>query len=223
MADLYLIVLVSIFVGIIAVDRAAAGQFQFSRPIVAAPMLGILTGCLVEGVIAGLVFELIFLDSLPVGAYIPDQALFPALLAVLMVKVDGAADALPAAIVLALPSLFLDRFADRRWRRINERTFRKAKVYLRLGRADLAERLHRLSILRAALYHMAAFLVSCAVLIPVYRLIVDGDGGFQGIFLAVGIVPFLVGLAALTASHVKGKGWIGFAIGLAFGALAGIT
>jgi PTS system mannose-specific IIC component len=222
MSDFWLIVLVSAFTGIISLDRSAVGQFQLSRPVVAAPILGFLCGCPVEGVAAGLVFELLFLDSLPVGSFIPDQALFPALLAVLMVKMDGAAAALPAAIVVALPSLFLDRLADRYWRRGNERTFRKANVYLRLGRVKLAEGLHRVAILRTGLYNMLAFLLSCVVLIPVYMLIMDRISGFPELFSSAGMVPFLVGLAALTASHVQGRGWIGFAIGLTFGIVAGI-
>jgi PTS system mannose-specific IIC component len=220
-SSILLIVLASAFTGFIILDRAAFGQFLISRPIVAAPLLGFLSGCPVEGIIAGLVFELLFLNSLPVGSFIPDQALFPALLSVLMVKIDGGLTAMPAAVIVALPSLFLDRLADRRWRRRNERAFHKAEVYIRLGRADLAERLHRIAILRAGLYNMLAFLLSCVFLIPLYSLVLGRFNGIPVLFSSTGMVPFLAGLAALTVGHVQGTRWIGFGIGLALGITVG--
>jgi mannose/fructose/N-acetylgalactosamine-specific phosphotransferase system component IIC len=222
MDAVWLIILSSVFAGVISIDQAAFGQFQFSRPIVAAPLLGLLLNCPAEGVVVGLVFELLFLSSLPVGSFIPDQALFPALVAVVMIGTDEMNGVLPVAIVLALPSFIMNRWADRRWRRSNERAFYKAEVYVRLGRVDLAEMVHRLAILRAGFYHMIGFLLSCAVLVPVHRLIVKGTGGFSGILVAVALVPFFTGLAALTADHARGRGWAGLAVGMIAGVLAGL-
>jgi mannose/fructose/N-acetylgalactosamine-specific phosphotransferase system component IIC len=222
MGTVWVIILSSFFAGLISIDRAAFGQFQFSRPVVAAPLLGLLLGYPAEGVITGLVFELLFLSSLPIGSFIPFQALFPALLAVVMIRADGTNGILPAAIILALPSVAMDRLADIRWMRSNERAFNKAEIYVRLGRADLAEMVHRLAILRAGVYHAAAFLFSAAILVPAYSLTVRGMGGFSGILATAALVPFFTGLAALTADHNKGKGWIGFAVGMVIGVLGGL-
>jgi len=223
MNPLLLILLASVFAGIISIDRAAFGQFQLSRPVVAAPLLGLFLGYFTEGVVIGLVFELLFLDSLPVGSFIPNQALFPALLAVVMVGTGQAQGALPTAIVVSLPSLIADRWADMRWMRGNEKIFNKAEVYVRLGRSDLAEMQHRLGILKAGVYHFAAFFFSCVLLVPVFGIAVSKIPGLPGLLAVAAAVPFLTGLAALSANRLQNRGWIGFAVGLSFGVLTGLA
>lgn len=217
------ILVASVFAGVISIDLAAFGQFQLSRPVVAASLLSLLLGCPAEGVVVGLIFELLFLDSLPVGSFIPDQALFPALTAVVIVGVGQAPGVLPVAVIVAIPSLAASRWADTQWRRSNERIYNKAEIYLRLGRSDLAEMQHRFAVLRAGFFHFLAFLFSCSILVPVCGIVVKGIPGSPAFLTVAAAVPFLTGLAALSADRVRRRGWIGFAVGLSFGVLTGLV
>jgi len=223
MGPLPQILLASVFAGVISVDLAAFGQFQLSRPVVASSLLGLLLGCPAEGVVVGLIFELLFLDSLPVGSFIPDQALFPALTAVVIIGVEQIPGILPAAVIVSLPSLAANRWADTQWRRKNERAFNRAEVYVRLGRSDLAEMQHRFALMRAGFFHFVAFLFSCSILVPVCGIVVKGIPYSAAFLTAAAAVPFLTGLAALSADRVRKRGWIGFAVGLSFGVLTGLV
>jgi len=215
----------SLFTGVISIDRAAFGQFQLSRPMVAAPLLGLLMGCPAEGVLIGLIFELLFLDSLPVGSFVPLEALYPALLSVVVIGTGQVPrSALPIALVVSLPSVVADRWADNRWRRVNERIFSRAEAYVRLGRLDLVQIQMVLAILQAGFFNFLAFLLSSAVLVPMAAVVAEKLPALPGLLLAAALVPILTGLAALSSRRLrKGKEWIGFAAGVFFGLLAGLV
>jgi PTS system mannose-specific IIC component len=53
------------------IDRTAAMQFMVSRPIVAAPVTGLVLGEPLVGLQVGVLIELLWLGRLPVGAAIP--------------------------------------------------------------------------------------------------------------------------------------------------------
>ena len=214
----------SLFTGVISIDRAAFGQFQLSRPVIAAPLLGLLMGCPAEGVLIGLIFELLFLDSLPVGSFVPLEALFPALVAVVMIGTGYVPrSALPVALMVSLPSVVADRWADYRWRRGNERIFSRAEAYVRLGRLDLVQIQMVSAILRAGFLHFLAFSLSCAVLVPAAAMVAEKTPSLSGLLLAAALVPLLTGLAAFSSRRLRrGKDWMGFAAGIFFGLLAGL-
>jgi mannose/fructose/N-acetylgalactosamine-specific phosphotransferase system component IIC len=187
---------------------------------VAAPLLGLLLGNPAEGVVVGLLFELLFLESLPVGAFIPDQGLFPALMAITIISVESNPAVLPTAVIVSLPSIAANRWADARWRRGNEKLFNRAEVYVRLGRPDLAEIQHLKGILSAVFLHFWAFLLSSAVLVPVCAIVLEVIPR-SSVFLAMAaLIPFLTGLAAVSADRIRRGGWIGFAVGLSLGVIS---
>ncbi len=215
----------SLFTGLISIDRAAFGQFQFSRPMVAALFLGILMGCPAEGLLIGLILELLFLDSLPVGSFVPLEPLFPALVSVVMIGTGIVSiSALPVALVISLPSIIADRWADSRWRRTNEQIFNRAEAYARLGRLDLVQLQMALAILRAGFFHFLAFFLSCAVLVPAAAIAAEKTSTVSGILLPIALVPLLTGLAAFSSRRIRrGKDLMGFAAGIFLGLLAGLV
>jgi len=219
------IVFASLFAGVVSVDRAAFGQFQISRPLVAAPLLGLLMGIPTVGVVTGLVFELLFLDSLPVGSFVPFEPLFPALLSVVLVGTGQVPpSALPMALVISLPSMVADQWAEVRWRRSNEHVFNRAQACVRLGRVDLAQIQMGFAIFLTAFFHFTAFLFSCAILVPAGRVLAVILPDLSGFFLVAALVPLLTGLSAFSRSRLhKKEGWIQFAAGLFFGLLAGLV
>jgi mannose PTS system EIIC component len=64
------ILLLSLLGGILSLDRLWA-QFMISRPIVAAPLAGLLLGDPYTGLQAGALLELFWIDKLPIGTVVP--------------------------------------------------------------------------------------------------------------------------------------------------------
>lgn len=69
--------LTAVFGGLLALERNAFLQAQFSRPLVAATATGLLLEDLTSGVFVGLVFELFFLGSASLGGAHPEHELLP--------------------------------------------------------------------------------------------------------------------------------------------------
>jgi len=64
------VLIVSIVGGLLCLDRVFV-QMMISRPIVSAPLIGMILGDPYTGLIAGAFIELFWIDRLPIGAYIP--------------------------------------------------------------------------------------------------------------------------------------------------------
>ncbi|HLA28438.1 MAG TPA: PTS sugar transporter subunit IIC [Syntrophales bacterium] len=74
------ILLVSLLGGVLGLDRIVM-QAMLSRPIVSAPLVGLALGDVYTGLLAGALFELFWIDRLPVGTCIPPNDFLAALLA----------------------------------------------------------------------------------------------------------------------------------------------
>jgi PTS system mannose-specific IIC component len=61
------LVVVSLWGGLVALDTTAAMQILISRPLVSCSVVGLLLGGFPLGFMTGLIFELLYLDELPVG------------------------------------------------------------------------------------------------------------------------------------------------------------
>ena len=62
---------VSFLLAFLSLDVSAVGQFMLSRPIVAGPLVGLLTGHSGLGLEMGALIELIWIGDVPVGAHLP--------------------------------------------------------------------------------------------------------------------------------------------------------
>lgn len=220
------ILLSALVAGILSLDRNAFGQFQISRPMVASFILGLVLGVPAEGVILGLIYELFFLSSLPVGSFIPHHPLFPSLISVLLIGMypgpRPTMELIGLAVLFGVPTVFLDRAVNIHWRRSNEKAFHRAMVYLRLGRTDLVQLQHLMSALRAGLYHGGSFLLAGTVLVISFNFLIKGSGPLLARFSIVAMLPFLTGLAGLASDRTARRGWKGFTLGLVLGAGLGI-
>jgi len=218
------LVITSVFGGVVSLDRTCFGQFMVSRPIVAAPLLGLLLGYPNEAVFIGLVYELLFLRSLPVGAHVPYHPLFPSLIAVLITAVTarfglGTVQSASAAIVLSLPSAVVDRIVDLSWRRSNERLVTRATAYVRLEKFRAARAVHFISLGRSFLMNTVSLFLAGIFLVSICSSIFSAFPRFSLLLAGAGVAPFFVGLAGLTSGKVKGRAWLGFTCGLVGGVL----
>lgn len=219
------IILAAFVAGLLSIDRNAFGQFQLSRPMVSAFIMGVFLGCPYEGAVIGLIYEVLFLVSLPVGSFIPYHPLFPSLVSVLLIGMyEGPRppmDLAGLAVLLGAPTAFLDKIVNVQWRRSNEKAFHRAMVYLRLGRTDLVQVQHILASLRAGLYHGGSFLLTGLILVPVFNILLKSSQYLPQRLAIVALIPFFMGLAGLASDRTAKKGWKGFAAGLLFGAGVG--
>jgi len=75
------ILLLSGLFGILSCDTVVAGQFMYSRPLIAGPLAGLYLGNPYVGFIAGLCVELIWIRIIPIGDSIPPDSTLTAVLA----------------------------------------------------------------------------------------------------------------------------------------------
>lgn len=112
------IILVSVTGGVIALDRTALFQIMISRPIVAAPLIGVVLGDPLTGIKAGLVTELLWIGQLPLGASIPpDETMASILVSAMSIWgkhfVGGSSEVSVAlAIILITPVAILTQRMD---------------------------------------------------------------------------------------------------------------
>lgn len=102
------IILISFVGGLICLDRVFI-QAMISRPIVIAPVIGIILGNPYAGLIIGAILELFWMDRMPIGIYIPPNdsiaAAFAASLAILAGQSLGSVtkELMTLSILMAIP------------------------------------------------------------------------------------------------------------------------
>lgn len=91
---------------IVYLDTTAVAQFMISQPLIACPIWGLITGRPEIGLFFGVVFELIWLGSLPVGAAkIPEGNVGALVATALAVRVPPTSNGNPAWISLTIAAL----------------------------------------------------------------------------------------------------------------------
>jgi mannose PTS system EIIC component len=141
------IVYASLAGGILCLDRIFI-QALISRPIVAGPVIGLLLGDLRTGLVTGAFIELLWIDRLAVGAYIPPNETLVAILATAASIIAGRGhggstpEIIAAAVLFYIPVGLAGRTVDSRLAIFNNRLSRRAVNAA--GRGDIRgiERLH---------------------------------------------------------------------------------
>ena len=140
-------------------------QFMLSRPIVAAPLTGVLLGDAGTGLLVGTMVELLWLGRLPMGAAIPPDdtqvAVASTALAVIFGPLQGFEG--PAFAILAttvtLPLGKVGQLFDKAARYGNGRLLNAAEEAVAAGRVDRIERHHLGGLANFALASLATFVV----------------------------------------------------------------
>jgi mannose/fructose/N-acetylgalactosamine-specific phosphotransferase system component IIC len=102
------IILISFVGGLLCLDRVFV-QTMVSRPIIIAPVIGIILGVPYAGLMIGAILELFWIDRMPIGIYIPPNdsiaAAFAVSLAILAGQSLGAVtkELMTLSIMMAIP------------------------------------------------------------------------------------------------------------------------
>lgn len=211
--------------GLLTMDRMAVGQFSLSRPLFAAALLGYVLHCPAEGAFIGIIYELLFLRSIPAGSFVPFHPLHGSLIAVLLVASSPALGTgwttVPAAVFFSLPAVQVDRFFEILWRRSNDRNLIKASALVRMSKIRNARGVHILSILKAPMFHACSLLLTGIILSAIFSFTYNRFPNFFTYLSVAGLAPFFAGLAGVVSGRKFGYGRVGFLSGLLLGALAG--
>lgn len=172
------VMLVAVAGGVIALDRTAAFQVMVSRPIVAAPVMGLLLGHPLTGLLVGLLLELIWISRLPLGGFIPPNECLGALLATASIILAGrnldmsepTRPLIVLGLLAVLPLAHLASFLERHLRGANGILVDKAYQALAVGRVGAINRLNLVGLLFSFLGAALFLLVFTPVLVGFLRL-----------------------------------------------------
>ncbi|MDR2709712.1 MAG: PTS sugar transporter subunit IIC [Elusimicrobiota bacterium] len=114
-------VILALIAAIFNTDLTGFGQFMICRPIFCAPIFGFLTGNIVEGLWMGMIVELLWINAVPLGSYLPPDICAISILATVWVNkfFPGLESASCTALLLAIPFGYACRNIDYFGRKIN--------------------------------------------------------------------------------------------------------
>jgi len=172
------------FVAILTgLDRVALVQIMISRPLVAAPLTGLVLGNPLVGLEVGMLIELLWLGRLPVGAAIPpDDTQVAVGATVLAISVGHSLDlsGMPMVLLAVLIAIPLGKFGqvfDRLARHANDHLAVSAQSALMAGSTRGLERCHFFGLASFALANLATALVIVLI----------------GSFVLYAVAPLLIG------------------------------
>lgn len=102
------IIIISLSGSLLCLDRVFI-QAMISRPVIIAPLIGLFFNNIYAGLIIGAIVELIWIDRLPIGTYIPPNDSITAVLATSIALLAGAKsggvspELIALAVLLAIP------------------------------------------------------------------------------------------------------------------------
>jgi PTS system mannose-specific IIC component len=157
-ADYLLAGLVAMLTGL---DRVALVQVMISRPLVAAPLTGLVLGNPLLGLEVGMLLELLWLGRLPVGAAIPpDDTQVAVGATVLAFSMGQMLDlvGMPMvilAVLVAIPLGMFGQIFDRLARKVNDRLAVSGLKALGNGNTNGLERRHLMGLISFAVSSLA--------------------------------------------------------------------
>jgi len=197
---------------LLSLDRTAWGQLMISRPVVLAPIIGLLCGNGAVGLFVGVLIELLWISDLPVGAAIPsDDTLFAAVASGVITTIvtsrnisDPVSIGSLTFLVFAtmIPLASQGKKIDIMVRKYNEGILTEMETRLLVGNPDQAVSLHLKGLIHFLVCNFVAILVSSAILLlampHLHSLIPESIqrimNGLLIIFPLVGIATLLSGI-----------------------------
>jgi PTS system mannose-specific IIC component len=128
-----MVLVTSVVGGLLHLDRTAAFQFLVSRPLVSSTLTGLVLGDIKTGLLIGIVLELLWLDTQPLGTALPPDDTIVAVVVpasvVITGRLVGSTDLslLGLAVIVSLPLSEVGKLLDSGTRRLNGRFLARAR------------------------------------------------------------------------------------------------
>lgn len=132
---------------LICLDRVAV-QAMVSRPVVAGPMVGLVLGDALTGLLAGALLELLWIDRIPIGPYVPPHDTFVVVLATagaILAAPSGTSpprELIALSVLLFAPAAWLGQRMEILLRQQNERWVSRALEDAKAGDPAMISRRH---------------------------------------------------------------------------------
>jgi PTS system mannose-specific IIC component len=128
-----MVLVTSVIGGLLHLDRTAAFQFLVSRPLVSSALTGLVLGDIKTGLLIGIVLELLWLDTQPLGTALPPDDTIVAVVVpasvIITERLTGSSDIalLGLAAIVSLPLSEVGKLLDSGVRRLNGRFLARAR------------------------------------------------------------------------------------------------
>jgi PTS system mannose-specific IIC component len=206
------VIVISITGGVLCLDRVVL-QVMISRPIVAAPLIGLILGDFYTGLIAGAFIELFWIDRLPIGSYIPPNDTMAAILITASSiesarLLGGMSQGLIAlAVLIIIPLGILAQRMELWITEGNERLVGEAMNDAARGDMRSIARRHLSAILRTYLMSVAFILIALPVGIAAMTWLYPRltTQIVRGLTLLYGLFPLLGAAVALNTINIRGS------------------
>ncbi len=205
------VMVVSFAGAFLCLDRVVL-QVMISRPIVAAPIIGLILGDPYTGLIAGAFIELFWIDRLPIGAYIPPNDTMAAILitassiesARLLGNISQGLIAL--SVLIFIPFGVLGQRMELWIIQGNEKLTRDALNDAARGDIRSIARKHLSAILKTYLLSAAFILIALPIGIAAMTWLYPRLAPFviRGLTLLYSLLPLLGAAVALNTINIRG-------------------
>lgn len=201
MIQTLLIILIAFF----AYMHSYIGSTMHNRPIIVAPLVGLVLGDIQTGIIIGATLELVFMGAFPVGASNPPDFVSGSIIATAYIILTG--QDVAAAVVLAVPIatlvLFIDNFQMTvllTW------ASHIADKYAQKGDIEGVERVQRIAGIGNKILLSLVVGLGFVLGVPAIEAILQYIPGFvtRGFDVAAGVIP-AIGFAMLARMMVSKK------------------
>jgi len=205
------LIIVSIVGGILCLDRVFI-QVMISRPIICAPLTGLIFGDPYTGLVVGAFIELFWIDRLPIGAYIPPNDTIVAILITgsSIETAAGIGSLYPSVIALSilifLPVGILAQRLELWLIERNEGLAREALMDIMEGETRSVSRGHMKAIVRYYLLSCGVILLALpagsALMAWLYRFL--SPAIVRGLDLVYAILPLIGVAVVLNTINIRG-------------------
>lgn len=147
-------------------------QAMISRPVVIAPLFGFFLNNLYAGLMIGALIELIWIDRLPIGTYVPPNDSIAAVVAVAVASLAGAKtggsspDLIALAVLLAIPCGALAKQIDVQIIKSNDVLSDQALEDAKENNIPAVERKNYLGLLKVFSAYAGFLFIVLAILVP---------------------------------------------------------
>jgi mannose PTS system EIIC component len=206
------VIVISIAGGVLCLDRVVL-QAMISRPIVAAPVIGLILGDPYTGLIAGAFIELFWIDRLPIGAYIaPNDTVAAVLITACSIEsariLGGISKGLIALTVLVvIPLGILAQMMELWISKGSEKLVGEALKDAARGDMRLIARRHLSAILKTYLISVSFILVAMPIGIAAITWLYPrlATQIVRGLTLLYSLFPLLGAAVALNTINIRGS------------------
>jgi mannose PTS system EIIC component len=206
------VLIVSIVGGTLCLDRVFV-QTLISRPIVSAPLIGMILGDPYTGLIAGAFIELFWIDRLPIGTYIPPNDTIAAVLITAGAIESGRIlghlpqGLIALAVLIFIPlAILVQKMELGVIIRGNEKLAKDALSASAYGDIRSVSRNHLRAALRNWLLPTAMILISLPLGVGMMTWIYPrlAPWTVRGLTLVYGILPMIGAASAFNTIHLRG-------------------